>query len=622
MLDNLEQVLPVGPRLAELLAAAPRLRLLATSRAPLRLLAEHEYPVPPLALPSLTHFPDDEVLAGFDAVSLFVERARHVRPAFALEAGNARAVAEICVRLDGLPLAIELAAARLRMLTPRDLLARLQRRLELLTDGPRDLPERQQTLRATIDWSYALLAPPVQALFRQLSVFAGGVSLAAAEGVCDAGFDALDGISKLVESSLMRGIEDDLEQRYTMLETIREYALDRLGESEEEAVRARQRHAQHFLDLADRAGEGLAGRDELQWLERLESEHANLVVALDWAVTHDTERAVQAVGALRLFWEERGRLPEGLRLLEAALAAGPASASRPDALFALAVMRSAGGAYEEAVTAFTGAADAARATGDLPALSRALNGLGIAFRHVGDLGASAVALDEALTLRQRLGDRHGVAILQTSLGNLAQARGDVDEAVRRFADSLELHRETDDDRGVLIALGNLGAALLLGNRLDEAEEVLTESLERGRLRGSIPSIASDVSALGELATRRGDPGTAATRLLEALDLYVGMDDREGLAHTLDRIAALVAPHAPPAALTCLAAAEAMRERAAVTLDRSAAARREDVRRTAAAAAGASEAGRRRAAAGRIPMAELRELVVDAIARFTDAGLVP
>src|SRR5215210_1326398 len=325
VLDNFEQVLGAAPTVTELLAGAPGLKVLATSRTSLRLYGEHVFPVPPLTLPDLERPPPLERLTQYEAVGLFVERAQAVKPDFKVTNESAPAVAEICVRLDGLPLAIELAAARITMLPPKALLRRLSSRLKLLTGGARDLPERQRTLKATIEWSFALLDEGEQVLFGRLAVFSGGRTLEAIEAICDADgdlpMDAFEGVSSLLDKSLLRQEEGPGgEPRFVMLETVHEFAREKLGKSAE-AEEIKRTHAQYFLTLAEEAPPELRGPNQLEWLERLEAEHDNMRAAISWALERkEVEVALRLGGALSWFWSVRGYYSEGRRWLEAALA--------------------------------------------------------------------------------------------------------------------------------------------------------------------------------------------------------------------------------------------------------------------------------------------------------------
>src|SRR5581483_3430927 len=364
LVDNFEQVLEAAPLVARLLEAAPGLTVVATSRAPLRVRAEHEFVVPPLA--------EDE------AAELFVARAHAADPAFALTEENAGAVAELCERLDGLPLAIELAAARTKLLSPAALLARLGNRLELLTGGSRDAPRHQQTLRTTLDWSYDLLDAEAQRLFRQLAVFAGGWTLDSAEAVCAIDAPVLDALATLVDESLVGRRELDGTPRFAMLGLVRDYALERLAASKEEDE-TRRRFVAHFVALAEAAEPGLAGPEQAAWLARIEPEHDNLRAALAHALdAGETDAALRLVVGIRRFWQIHGYLAAGRESLEAALAAseGTPSELRAKALNMLGILAGEQGDFDAARLSFTSAADEARADGATRALSSALVNLG------------------------------------------------------------------------------------------------------------------------------------------------------------------------------------------------------------------------------------------------------
>jgi predicted ATPase len=327
LLDNFEQIVDAADVVGELLTTAPGLSVLVTSRMPLRLMGEREFAVPPLALPDPKHLPAQvEQLTQYEAVQLFIERAQAVKAGFAVSSENAPAIAEICYRLDGLPLALVLAAARVKLFPPQALLRRLDDRLKFLTGGARDLPARQQTIRNTIDWSYHLLEAGEQRLFARLGVFVGGCRLEAAEAVCktngDLPMEIVDGITALVEKSLLRQTEDpDGEPRFTMLETIREYALERLEASGEVEVLRRQ-HATYCLVLAETAEPELHRAEQLRWLQRLEQELDNLRAALAWSQTSaaGVETGLRLAGALGPFWQMRSHQIEGRTWLLSILA--------------------------------------------------------------------------------------------------------------------------------------------------------------------------------------------------------------------------------------------------------------------------------------------------------------
>ncbi|MGH8927089.1 MAG: adenylate/guanylate cyclase domain-containing protein, partial [Acidimicrobiia bacterium] len=321
VLDNFEQILKEAPQVAGWLQGAPRLKVLVTSRGPLHISGEREFPVPPLALPSDTDVPSPEVLCGIESVALFVERATAARPDFRLDSRNAPIVVDIVARLEGLPLAIELAAARIRLLPLEGIRERLNSRLGLLTGGARDLPERQQTLRNAIEWSYDLLDDPHQRLFARLAVFVGGFGIEQAEQVCDRGLDLdiLEGLSTLNDQSLIRTVASD-GGRFLMLETIREYALERLRHGPEEGE-IRRRHAQAFRSLAEEAAPEYTRIHTKRWLDRTEADHDNLRAALSWAIEAGEATVAQRLtGAMWRFWQMRGYLREGRQRAEAALA--------------------------------------------------------------------------------------------------------------------------------------------------------------------------------------------------------------------------------------------------------------------------------------------------------------
>jgi predicted ATPase len=367
--------------------------------------------VPPLGLPDLKRLPEDiQTLSGYEAVAFFVERARASKPDFRLSAENAAVVAEICARLDGLPLGIQLAAARVRLLSPREILERLRRRLRLLKGGTRDAPARQKTLRDAIGWSHELLGAEVRLLFGRLSVFAGGCTLEAVAAVCDTGDDLaeemLDVLGSLMDKSLLRRAEtEDSEGRFLMLETVKEYALERLeAAGEEEEVRCA--HAAHYLALAEEARPELKGPRQTEWFDRLENEHDNLRAALSWSLEGgEGETALRLVGGLWWFWYKRGHLSEGRRWLEEVL--------------------------EKNVSPTSGRAEA-------------LNGAGVLARNQSDYERAQAWLEECIVLRRELGDNKGTSKVLVDLGTVAGDRGDLAQATAFFEKSLRLKKELGD----------------------------------------------------------------------------------------------------------------------------------------------------------------------------------
>jgi predicted ATPase/DNA-binding SARP family transcriptional activator len=497
VLDNLEQVLGAAPDIAALLAAAPGLKLVATSRAPLHLGGEQELAIPPLELEP--------------AVELFVTRARALNPHAELDATEQ--IQRICERLDGLPLAIELAAARSKVLSPAAILERLEHRLDLLGAGPRDAPVRQQTLRATIGWSYDLLDPGHRALFASLGVFVGGWTLEAAEAVC--GPDALDGLATLVDHSLVTSARG----RFAMLQTVREYALERLAaDGDERAVR--QRHARAFAEFAERATEGMHGPEVGGWLDLVHADRENLRAAIGFAAADgDAATALALCGSWR-YWTIRGNLAEGRALVETALAGGD---------------------------------------GPPELRMRALNVAGVLTGEQGDFAAARSRFEEILELALRLDSSEAIAGAAGNLGNLALYEEDFDEAIRRYEQFAAHWRETGDARMLSLGTQNLGIAHSGAGEHERAAELLAESIVLARRAGDPAHLSSTLRSLARAQLRgAGDPEPALDLLRESLALSVELDERPGITECLETLAAVVEPST---GAELIGAAEAAREAA-------------------------------------------------------------
>ncbi|MGN6699971.1 MAG: ATP-binding protein, partial [Thermomicrobiales bacterium] len=453
LLDNVEQVLPAAAALADLLAACPAVTLLVTSRAALRIAAEREYVVPPLDLPAPQSALTPDALWRNEAVRLFVERARSVVPAFRATAADAHAIAAICCRLDGLPLAIELAAARSRLLAPPALLARLERRLALLTGGGADLPARQQTLRGTLDWSYLLLGPDDQALFARLAVFVGDWTLEAAEAVCgDSGGRALDvltGLESLVSKNLVQhsaGV--DSAPRLRLLETIREYALERLAASgaQDEASELFRRHAVYYLALAE-TEPAVRGPAWGAWLARLDQEYDNVRAALGWALDAGETALLLRFGvALRRFWHARGEVSQGRRWLAAALAGDdvPAAELRARAIHTLANLAHYQGDYQQAQALYAESLRLRRAIGDQSGIAGSLASLAEVHQNQGNYAGTRALHEEALAIWRALGDVRGIGGSLAELGTLACRQGEFPRAAALLEEGLALARRAGD----------------------------------------------------------------------------------------------------------------------------------------------------------------------------------
>jgi non-specific serine/threonine protein kinase len=478
VLDNCEHLIEASARTAEeLIRYCPKLKVLVTSRAPLEVDGEREFPVPPLGLPDPKRPGSANSLSHYAAVALFVERARAIRPEFALSAHNAQAVANICIRLDGLPLAIELAAARIRVLSPQAMLARLEHRLQLLTGGARYRPARQQTLSAAIGWSYDLLEEREQALFRRLSIFVGGCTLEAAEAVVDAaglGVDILDGAASLVAKSLARQEEGvDGEPRLMMLETIREFSLERLQASGEDDA-TRQRYAAFFLALAEEAEPKLLGAEQVRWLTSLVAEYDNLraVLALSRDGLIAGEVGLRVVGALVMFWNFRGFAREAREWTTAMLvlpAAGAPTAARARAVYAAA---HAARLHSDPSVMGEFAVQSEkifRAVGDLQRAGRSAAIVGLSHEQAIEYDAAHPWLTESARLAESAGDQWGLAFALSQLGALADYQGDRAEASRLRQASADLARKIGERRTLGLALS--GLARLARERGDHDESV-------------------------------------------------------------------------------------------------------------------------------------------------------
>ena len=509
LLDNFEQVVLAAPVAIHLLLACPGLKVLATSRVTLHVRGEQVYPVPPLSLPDPLQPVAVQQLSQYEAVQLFVVRAQAGKPGFAITTDNAAAVAHICRRLDGLPLAIELAAARVRFVPPQTILARLSSRLALLTGGAQDLPTRHQTLRATLDWSYDLLPKAGQTLLGRLAVFTGGCVLEAAEVVCvvdrpggrdplHGNADLLDGISSLIDHSLLRE-EERLpgEAAFSMPETVREYALARLAESGEADV-LRERHAAYYRTLADAAEQELKGPRQAAWLHRLEAERDNLRAALLWAHERgQAEVGLRLAGALQWFWLMRGYLTEGRTLLERALAAA-------------------------------GGSPAARA--------KALTGNGMLTWRQGDFQGATTLLHQALELYQELGDTAGTAFALHHAAHVDEAQGDYTRAVTRFEDSLALFRDSTDQWGLALTLNCLAEALQQQGEHDRALALLREGMAQARQVGDQHTRADMLRLMGQEHLRQGDHTRAGALVEEGLTHSLALKDTQGTALALHILA--------------------------------------------------------------------------------------
>jgi non-specific serine/threonine protein kinase len=555
VLDNFEQVLDAAPSVGGLAGAGPQLKVLVTSRAPLRLRSEHLFPVRPLSLAEQSADQTSDMPNESAAVALFVERARAIRPDFRLSAENAPAIADICARLDGLPLAIELAAALVKLFAPWAIAARLSRpsgapsSLHALAAGPRDLPPRQRTLRDAIQWSYDLLEAPDRAWFRRLAVFSGGFTLEAATAL-EAGLnagdsEALRGLGALVEQSLVAREGDlavDGAARYRMLETVREVGHELLQAADEENM-TRQRHAELFAAVADSAESGLSGPDQHTWLHRIERDHENFRAALGWAVDREqTTLVYRLVWGLWRFWEIRGWETEGRRWLTAALAlAGPAEGDTLRQRVVLAAGRLAvdQGDHAGARALLDDCLSVARNRRDESGIAMASTLLGHVALAQGDLDRATMCYEEGLEIRRRVGDRRGAAISLRSVGVLARVRGDQERARSLLNEALTLFRASSDWHQIAATTGHLADVTLAGGDLSGTRALLLESLDVSRMLGARFLIARCLERWAALASAEGR-ASAAMRLAGAASaMRLALGDSLSNAEAADRERLLV-----------------------------------------------------------------------------------
>jgi predicted ATPase/class 3 adenylate cyclase/DNA-binding CsgD family transcriptional regulator len=571
LLDNFEQVLAAAPHLTALLTSCPHLTILVTSRATLHVQGEYEFPVPPLTLPNLNHLPPTEVLSGYTAVALFVSRAQATKPAFHLTATNAHAVAATCARLDGLPLAIELAAARVKVLSPQVLLARLERCLQVLTQGSVDQPERQQTLRNTLAWSYDLLSPQEQRLFRQLTVFVGGCTLEAVEAVCktlgDETIHTLEGVASLLDKNLVQQTvqEREEEPRFVLLETIREYGLERLAEAGETEA-TREAHAAYYLALTEEAEPHLKGAEQTRWFARLEQEHENLRAALSWLLEparmemQTEERRGQAELALRLcvalfsFWYNLLYLREGWSFLEQALelCEGVVAPLRAKVLYNagfllwhLDDLERVEALAKESLTLY-------RELGETAGVARTLTLVGAVAWQRNQYAAARVLDEEAGALFQQVGDAWGRGRCLTELARMAITQGEYDRARALLEESLALYQALGDKQRIGWVLCLLARVLFESQSdLARASALAEQSLSLQREVGAKFFTFEPLRLLGEIRQAQGEQTRARELAEESVAICKEVGSERDIATVLICLARVVASQGDHAAARAL-----------------------------------------------------------------------
>jgi predicted ATPase/class 3 adenylate cyclase len=564
LLDNFEQVAVASSVVDALMKGAARLKVLATSRVCLNLYGEHEYAVPPLSLPDPKHLLSLEHVSQYEAVRLFIERAQAVKSDFTITNENAPAVAEICVRLDGLPLAIELAAARVKLFSPQALLSRLGNRLKMLTGGASNLPRRQQTLRAAIEWSYDLLSEGEKQFFRRMAVFQGGRTLEGLEAVCNYDgsleVDVLDGVESLVNNSLLGQREGrDGEPRFWMLETIHEYAREKLQENGEAEALHRE-HALYFMTLAEEAQPHLVGKEQQEWLERLEEEYDNIRAALRWGretnQAEDIETGLRLAGAIWRFWLVRGYFSEGLEQLSGLLVLQQAekkseglttdiSRIRAEALYTdeskgyrAKALNGAGllahnqGDYATARSLHNESLALKQELGDKQGIAASLGNLGLVAQEQGDHITARSLHEESLVLRREIGHKSGIAYALTNVGIMAQEQGDHITARSLHEESLAMQRELGDKRGIAMSLVNLGIVAHLQEDYTTARSLAEESLVLLRELGDKWGIAAALNNIGNVAQEEGDYASARALYEESLLLFRELGNKLRIAMSL------------------------------------------------------------------------------------------
>jgi predicted ATPase len=567
LLDNFEHLISGATMVAELLTEFPSLKALVTSRAALHVYGEHEIPVPPLALPDSKSALSLKTISQYPAVSLFIQRACAVKPDFEVTEDSMRIVSEICARLDGLPLAIELAAARVKLLSPSVMLTRLESCLQLLTGGARDLPARHQTLRAAMDWSYQLLTPDEQKLFRRLSVFVGGCTLEAVEAVCNAkedlGLDPLDGIASMVDKSLVQRVEQaEGESRFTMLGTIREYGIQQLAESKEDDL-TRRAHAAYCLVLAEEGGSDDAGAEKTEWLKRMDAERDNFRAALEWLTqTGNAEWGLRLGASLFRYWEVREQLTEGRDWLARLLnmkGAATRNKARSRGLFAAGVLAAEQGDYNSSCKHHEEGLEIARELNDKWSVAVSLNALAIVTRDKGDLASSDPLFEENLAMWRELGDRVAIARAVSNLANHRTTQGEYGLARSLYAESFAIFRELGDRTGAAWSLNHQGDAARAQGDAAAARSLYEESLATFRELGDRWGIASALADLGNLACEQKDYSAAHSSYSESIKIFQELDHKRGMARLLECFASSAAvQRRPKRALRLAGAASALR----------------------------------------------------------------
>jgi predicted ATPase/class 3 adenylate cyclase len=565
VLDNFEQVVAAAPQVGDLLSAAPHLKILVTSRELLHLYGEVEFSVPPLSLPDLHHLPESlDALAAHAAIALFVERARTVRPDFALTAQNAQAVAGICARLDGLPLALELAAARIKILSPQIILDRLSSRLTVLTGGGSNLPPHQRTLRESINWSYDLLSDAEKTLFSHLSVFVGGWTVESAAEVIEnaSALTLLDDLASLLDKSLIRMEENrEGEIRFYMLETIREYAQERLNGQPGGPAAVQQRHAAHFLRLAETAEPELVRSQQILWLDQLEREHDNLRAALEWSLVHEPETGLRLASALVRFWARRTHLQEGRRWIDRTLALTAVStASRAQILLAASTLANESGDYNDSLGWLEEALPLWQMGSNKNALVRTMGNLAAVLTNLGYHEQAMNWREKSLAIAREIGDEQMIAMSLSALGMMARDHGYYDKALELHQEALSLFNRLGNRHGQAYAYICLARVALHQEKYRQAVDWCQQSIHLYAELGDQRNVAGTWKDLAFFALHEKDYQAAENAFRHCLLLYHDLQEWEGMSVIWEGLAGVAfGAGSPERATRLLGAAAALRE---------------------------------------------------------------
>ena len=538
ILDNCEQIIGSCAKLTEnLLMTCPKLKVIATSREALNCKGEQTYRIPPLTLPDPDHKYTPEQLTQYESVRLFIERALAVNPKFRVTNENAPALAEVCLRLDGIPLAVELAATRTKILSVEKIYERLDDRFNLLTGGRRTALPRQQTLRALIDWSYDLLSENEKILWSRLSVFSGGWTLDAAEEVCSdetiSKHDILDLLSQLTEKSVI--IYDETKDRYRILESLKQYGIEKLSDGKEIFLQ----HLNYFLELSKKAKPELLGENTKFWMHKIEADHSNFISAIEWSVRNEnSEKGILTAAALGRFWNITGQYSTGIRLIEIILeSAGTLdkSSSKVNVLNWIGSFKSSQGDYEQAKKYYEEILNIRKEAGDKSGIAGSLHNLGNVALSQGDYEQAKKYYVESLAIYKDIGDKRGIASPILSLGNIALNQGEYEQAKKYYEESLVIKKEIGNKDGISRAINNLGNVEYYKGDYEQAKKYYKESLHICKEIGSKNGIAALVSNLGSVASNQGDFELAKKYYEESLDIRKEIGSKNGIAESIKNL---------------------------------------------------------------------------------------